>query len=285
MTYPAAHRTQTHPRPQPAQYRFGSAAAQAPTVALTLPRSAPPPVELPGVAAQHRPHDKDAAGLRHQVVQRVWKLNAQHAHHAWNGLQRMSIGGPRRPISPHAVAFFYAQPSEGEDRTPLLRTATRLFLAGPQTADPVRVLTDLTGIAAGWVERGGLDPRRHMADRSEPTTGAAWFAGVALSTLDTDAGPWEQVSQRAWVPMDLAGRVFVWLTDHTMILLDRRTHADSRPMGIRATHSIDSVPGHVVLPWSWNPDLARLDDPVTAPTWRALIHLGTVIWRGHRVTR
>ena len=289
MTNPATYRMQTRSAergPRPAVPVPDAAAMHAPTVEFPVPK--PPPahvMDLPGVAVQHRPHDKAAAGLRQQVVQRVWRFNAQHAHHAWSRLQRLSIGGPRRPISAHAVAFFYAPPSVTADRTPVLRTATRLFLAGPEAADPARLLGDLATIAAGWVDAGGVDPRRHMVDRAEPTGAGAWFTGVALSTLDTDAGPWDQVSQQAWVPMDLAGRVYVWLTDDTMVLLARRAHNDSRPMGIRATHSIDSTPGHLVLPWSWNPNLALLDDPTTAPIWRALIHLSNVIERGHRVSR
>jgi hypothetical protein len=158
------------------------------------------PWDQSGWVAEPVPHDPVAVDLRNQVVDRMRRMNVLHARHSWERRNR-------DPLGPHSVAFFYAEPptSEppGRGRSPqgeqhdgrpqaVLRTATRMFLDGPEVMDLSRLLYDLAGIAKVYQGQGYFDPRAQMCDRVEPMSRHAGF-GVGVSTLDTPAGRWADV--------------------------------------------------------------------------------------------
>ena len=145
-------------------------------------RGGPPPANQPEPA----PHDAAVADLRGQVVDRLRQMSALHAQHAWYRRNR-------DPIGPHAVAFLYAESVAADPLRYRLRTATRLVRDGPDVAEAPRLLYELSGIARGYLDAGAFDPRTQMADRCEPMSDRAFYAGLAVSTLDTPTGAWPQV--------------------------------------------------------------------------------------------
>jgi hypothetical protein len=233
---------------------------------VTQPR---PSVDRPHPEA----HDVASADLRAQVVDRMRLMNALHTQHAW--YRRHS-----QPIGPHALAFFFAEPGSTEPPRFTLRTATRLFLDGPDVADAARLLFELCGIATGYLQRGPIDPRTQMADRCEPMAPTATFIGVGLSSLDTHTGPWWQVRATAGGPLDIPGRGLAVLADQTRIQVDRRGRDEFSAFHVQATHSLDLVPGQPVLRWRWNPDLHH--GGPDRDIWHFLAELHALIAGAHR---
>jgi hypothetical protein len=232
---------------------------------MTVTEPRPPlPRQLPDA------HDAASADLRAQVVDRLRLMNALHTQHAW--YRRHS-----QPIGPHGLAFFYAEPGQREPVRFTLRTATRLFLDGPDVSDAPRLLYEICGIAAGYAQQGRIDPRTQMADRCEPMAASATFVGVGLSTLDTHSGSWAQVRGQASGPLDIPGRGLAVLADETRVLIDRRGRDEYSAFHVQATHSLDVVPGQPALRWRWNPDLAERSDAAIRDVWHFLAHLGAVI--------
>jgi hypothetical protein len=238
--------------------------------------AAPLPWDQSGRAAEPVPHDPVAADLRNQVVDRLRRMNVLHARHAWERRNR-------DPLGPHSVAFFYAEPSASEppsrgryphgkqhhDELPraVLRTATRMFLDGPEVADLPRLLYDLTSIAKVYLGQNYFDPRAQMCDRVERMSRHAGYLGLGVSTLDTPAGRWADVRQAASSELDVPGRCLALLADTTMLLLDRGAEEQFGVFRICSTHSLDVVPLQRWRTWQWAPDLPDLRDPLTRHIW------------------
>ncbi len=224
------------------------------------------------------PHDPVAADLRNQVVDRLRRMSVLHARHGWERRNR-------DPVGPHGLAFFYSEPLAGDPRRrgeqrAVLRTATRMFLDGPEVESLPRLLYDLIGIAEDYRREGGFDPRALMADRVEPMSRHAHYIGVGVSTLDTPAGDWAQIRQSANGELAVAGRCLALLADGTMLLLDRGGERQFGALHIWSTHSLDVEPGQPWRTWRWAHHLPELHDPSTRDVWHWLGQLHLRVRRG-----
>ncbi|HET9516816.1 MAG TPA: hypothetical protein VFO77_03720 [Actinoplanes sp.] len=211
-----------------------------------------------------RQHDPAAAELRSQIVRRVRFMNFRHAEHAWERRYR-------DPIGPHALAFLYSEPARGKPPRYTLRTATRLFLAGPEVDDLPRLLQDLAAVV-GAQAAGGFDPRT-IADRAEEMSPSSFYVGLAVSSLDTPAGPWAHQRQRLAGSIDVPGRCYALLTDDTMVLMDRGGEQKFGHFEVRATDSLDEIPGDSMQRWTYDRSLRELKDPATSGVWRGMREL------------
>ena len=195
----------------------------------------------------------------------------RHAEHAWERRHR-------DPIGPHALAFLYSEPPRGRPARYTLRTATRLFLAGPEVDDLAQLLVDLAKVVRR--QRSGPYDARVLADRTEAMSSAAFFVGLGVSSLDTPAGRWAQVRQRVVGAIDIPGRCYALLTDHTMLQLDRGGESQFGHFAVRASDSLDEVPGDSMQRWTYDRSLRELADPATRGTWRGMLELHNAIVGG-----
>jgi hypothetical protein len=215
------------------------------------------------------PHDPAWAHLRCDVVDRMWRMNALHANHAWEHRHR-------DPIAAHALAYLYTDPDGSGVR---LRAATRLFLDSPEASNLPRMLYGVCDVAVGLARTGRFDPRTDMADRTDPMSPAARFLGVGVSSLDTPAGKWTHIQQRARQPLDVPGRVYIQLTDGTRILCDRLGRDGAGELRIQSTACLEVTFGHPVRPYRWNRDLLTDADVATAQVWTQLDRLHAILWQ------
>ena len=113
--------------------------------------------------------------LRDRVVRRLGLVGRRHA--------RVRAEHHRTPTEPgpHAVVFFYRQPTAG--RVDDIAVATRMFLAGDDVTDLTAVLGTLYDRALDYLAAGAFDPREHLCQRAEPMTGSATYLGVGASSL------------------------------------------------------------------------------------------------------
>jgi hypothetical protein len=218
--------------------------------------------------------------LRNQVLQRLRVFNDRHARRAWD-LRHCD------PICPHAVMFCYAQPFTGELATTLrgryqVRAAIRMILDGPEVRRLAHLLHDLARVASDYITAGGLDPRtEQMSTHRDPMVPDAMYLGLAISSLDTPAGIWEQVQRTAEGPADIPGRCYAELTDGTRMLIDRLAADRFGELQIRSTRDLNyaCVAVGSQLPWSWTDELPGPipHDPQAHVTWQKLHALNTVI--------
>nr|MDT0658746.1 hypothetical protein [Micromonospora sp. DSM 115978] len=214
---------------------------------------------------------KRDTSLRVQAIGRLRQMNVQHAMHAWE----------RRyhdPIAAYALAFLYAQP----DRPGwlALHAATRLWLAGPEAVDLPRLLFRLNEVVTH--QRGGkpYDPRRDLADRVDPQMAAdAWYVGLAVSSLDTHTGPWEQARERVDGYTDVPGLIRIVMTDTTTITVDRRGLPEFNTMTVHSTHALSS--SMIDAPYTYNVvDLSQLvADRDHRNVLRWMAELNDNLWR------
>jgi hypothetical protein len=228
----------------------------------------PPSMTQPVREQVTRSHDPAAAELRSQVVRRIRFMNFRHTEHAWDRRYR-------DPIGPHALAFLYSEPARGKPARYTLRTATRLFLAGPEVDDLPRLLHDMAGVVSRQGP-GGYDPRV-LADRTEEMSPGAFYVGLAVSSLDTPAGPWSHLKQRLAGSIDVPGRCYALLTDDTMVLLDRGGESRFGHFEVRATDSLDEIPGESMQRWTYDRSLREMSDPATSDIWRGMLELHNTI--------
>jgi hypothetical protein len=224
------------------------------------PYEPPPPLEPE--PEQFRSHDPAAADLRSQVVRRIRFMNFRHTEHAWERRYR-------DPIGPHALAFLFAEQARGRPPRYTLKTATRLFLDGPEVADLPRLLYDLAEVVRRHRRGGPYDPRA-LADRIEEMSPQAAYIGVAVSSLDTPAGYWAHVRQQVSGSIDVPGRCYALLSDGTMLLMDRGGQSRFGHFEVRASESLDEVPGESLQRWTFDGTLRELVDPATAPIWHQM---------------
>ncbi len=251
--------------PPPGGIPFGDPASRSDTGPFSVPAQADP---------VYRSHDPAAADLRSQVVRRIRFMNFRHAEHAWERRYR-------DPIGPHALAFLYAEPPRGKPPRYTLKTATRLFLAGPEVDDLPQLLADLTDVVTRS-PRGQLDCRT-LADRAEDMTAGSTYIGLAISSLDTPVGTWAELRQRVAGSIDVPGRCFSYLDDGTMLLMDRGGQSRFGHFEVRSTDSLDEVPGDSLQRWTYDRSLADYADPDTYDIWVRLRGLHeSIVAGGHR---
>jgi hypothetical protein len=223
--------------------------------------------------------DDDAAGLlaiemRNQIVDRLRLMNVRHSHHAWH-----RAGSD--PIAPHGLAFFYldhnSQPGGHGWR---IRTATRLFLDGPEVANLPRLLAAQARIAEAYRHGRGLDARTHLATRVEPMTMRARYHGVGVSTLDLPGRPWAQ-QRYCSTEYDIFGHCYALLADGTWLLAHRGLPEQPTGLRIWSSHTLETAPGSSMRRWYWGRHLSDLADPATRHIWQPLHALHQVLTAAH----
>jgi hypothetical protein len=225
-----------------------------------------------GSAGQPQPDPAIAIDVRNQVVGRLRRMNVLHAQHAWE--QRYSD-----PLAPYGLAFLYAEPSSSRPDRLTVRAATKLWLAGPETADLPRLLFGLNEYVGSRLSTAVFDVRTELANRSDEMGPEAFYIGVALSTLDTHSGVWEQIRERVPHLADVPGRALIVLTDQTTMICERRGFNEFNAYQIHSTHSLGDAFSNGVNPWSWStPDLLRAD-PANTEILRWLDNLNLTLWQ------
>jgi hypothetical protein len=211
------------------------------------------------------------AALRGEVVSRLRRFSVLHTRHVWERRRR-------DPLSPHGIALFYLE--RGVPMSQRLRTATRIFLADDEADDLPMLLYGLARHAhEGYRTDPRFDPRTMMANKCDPMSAAAVFAGVGVCTLDTPSGTWATAQRRGTSEFDLPGRCYARLIDGTRLLLDRGGRKQFNGLSVQSSvddaNTCYGVPG---MQWRCNPALATPEahDP-TADVWRWMSELGRVI--------
>jgi hypothetical protein len=228
--------------------------------------------------------------LRNQVIDRLASMNSRHRHHAWQ-----ARNGPK-PLCPHGLAVFYRE--KDLDRDParwVLRTATRLMLAGEESEDLPLLLYHLANIAEEYLQDDTrFDPRSgatRMVQRVEPMAASAEYVGVGVSSLDSPVDPrtgqggwWRNVQRSVAGGWDIPGRMYAHLVDDTRILMDRRGEREGALFQVTATDNLNMVHGRFSRSWRWDKDRppALLRDPTTLGVWRELGRLNDLFFQGSR---
>jgi hypothetical protein len=208
---------------------------------------------------------------RLQAVSRLRRMNLQHAKHAWD-LRHSD------PIAPYALAFLFAQP--GAQNFQVISAATKLWLAGPEAADLPRLLFDLNQLVISEFHRADFDPRLDLADRTDPgTNDDAWYFGLAVSSLDTHTGSWQETCQQVTGSAEIPGVVRIVMVDGSIIVLDRRGLKEFNELRLRATDALATSRLQALYPWSFvAPDTIR-SDPEHGEVLRWMEELNLNLWR------
>jgi hypothetical protein len=111
------------------------------------------------------PHDPVATRIRGLVIDRLLRMNARHATHAW--LQRRL-----QPVGPHGFAFLYCDQPAGNPYHSVA-AATRLVADADDVRDLPRLVYRLSTLAMERYGRG-FDPRTSMTNRHDPMTPLAF---------------------------------------------------------------------------------------------------------------
>jgi hypothetical protein len=222
--------------------------------------------------------------MREDVLDRLTVVSRRHIRHAF---ERAWAG---KPIGPHALVFFYAEP--GATDAAGLRVATRLFIEGSDVADLPTILRQLLDLAGDYREAGGLDPRTQFATRVEHMSNRAEYLGLGVSTLNPDggrprlSGPGagaHRASPSAEAAMlysfaTVPSRAVAQLTDGTFLLL--RSSGGLEPTSILSTHSLGSGAAPARM-WAWARPGFLSAEPGLSEIAPALTELHTAIARGH----
>jgi hypothetical protein len=235
------------------------------------------------VQASALPEDADAriwairrqAALRRHAIGRLRYMNTQHAMHAWE--RRYSD-----PLAPYGLAFLYAQPDHAQPEGGLLtlKAATRLWLAGPESANLPRLLFNLNNAVA---QRGGdpdFDLRRDLADRfDEQMAEDACYVGLGVSALDTYSGTWQQACATVDRYADVPGQIRIVMTDSTMIMCDRRGLADFSSFTVQSTHALSESLIDTPYPYSAVAAQDFRTDPAHSEVLRWMEELNLSLWQ------
>lgn len=195
--------------------------------------------------------------LRWQVFHRLRQLSVNHAGQAW---QRRY----RAPLAPYALGYVFTQPAAdvagGAARVTVVRAATRLWKAGPESRHPISLLRVLTEQALGRDPRLGWDLREEIANRCDDgMADDAVYAGLGLSSLDTHTGTWAQVCQTAGSELDIPGLIVYLSTqpadpaaadlgEHQVFVADRRSATDLNATTIHSHGGLDTFQGSAPYP-------------------------------------
>ena len=234
---------------------------------MTHPTAQPTSVS-PTVAPTH---DAASARIRNLAVDRLLRMNARHATHAW--LQRRA-----HPVGPHGIAFLYYD-QVAASPVPTVVAATRLVDDTADVRPLPRLLFRLANLARDrYAQPGGFDPRPVLANRQDAMNPGATYIGLGVSSLDSDTETWERIQQSAGGPLDLPGRCFALLGDGTHLLVDRGGQDVFGEVRLACTHDLNIELGLAARRWTWRPDLAITSG--TAEVWPRLADLHRLI-AGH----
>jgi hypothetical protein len=182
------------------------------------------------------------ADLRQQALERLRYMNIQHAMYAWE----------RRyhdPIAAYGLAFFYAQMA-GRGSWNELKAATKLWLDGPEAADPARLLYGLNHVVAQEATRPDFDLRHDLANRvDEGMQEDAWYVGIGLSSLDTFSGRWSVACATAVDHTEVPGLALISMIDSTVVVCNRRGTNEFGAMDVRTTHPLGTSALDRGHPW------------------------------------
>jgi hypothetical protein len=224
-----------------------------------------------------------AADIRNQAIGRLRRMNVLHAQLAWQ--QRR-----RAPLAPYGLAFLFAHPDMRRPQRFTVLAATRLWKAGPESAHVDRLLFDFDTYAANLLRDKPFDIRTALANRADPIPDDAFYIGIGLSSLDTHAGTWQQARDTASSDSDIPGRLFIVLSDRTLIVCERRGLNEFNEFQIHCNHSLELAPGRALHAYSWveadqlrhdphNTGVLRFLEPLHETLWQA-----DNAWHSHRQT-
>jgi hypothetical protein len=218
--------------------------------------------------------------LRQAAVERMRAMSWRHALHAWD--QRY-----RDPIAPYGLAFLYAdEPRPRHDHGDTggslrLTAATKLWLAGPETADLPRLLFDLLQTVAADAAKPGYDVTRDLANRRDDEMQRdAFYIGLGVSSLDTHTGSWEHARDRAVGVADVPGVIRIVLIDGTIIICDRRGASEFNRFTVHSSHAL-SLAGPLDSPYPYSavdPSDIR-EDTAHGQVLRWMEELSALLWR------
>jgi hypothetical protein len=219
------------------------------------------------------PDPMTAIDVRNQVVGRMRWMNLKHAQHAWE--QRY-----RDPLAPYGLAFLFVQPDPVRSGRLLVKAATKLWLAGPETEHLPRLLFGLNEVIGRRMQSGPFSVQAELANRTDDgMTDDAYYIGVGLSSLDTHTGAWEQVRDRVDNLINVPGQIMIVLTDQTTIVCDRRAFNEFNAFQIYSTRTLGDVFTNGVYRWAWSqPDQLR-SDPALAEVLHWLDTLNLTLWQ------
>jgi hypothetical protein len=233
-------------------------------------RSAVPRSVLGSLSDSRDPNRE--ADLRQQALERMRYMNIQHAMYAWE----------RRyhdPIAAYGLAFFYAQMSP-RGAWQELKAATKLWLEGPEAADPARLLYGLNHVVAQEASRPDFDLRYDLANRvDEGMQEDAWYVGIGLSSLDTFSGRWPVACTTAADHTEVPGLVLIAMIDSSVIVCNRRGTNEFGALDVRTTHPLGTSAldrGHA---WSRVRGEELRDDAGLGAVLRWLEELNLNLWR------
>jgi hypothetical protein len=210
--------------------------------------------------------------LRLQVVDRLRLLNTRQAVHAFSRRRK-------DPLGPHGLAFLYYDPAPGTRSRYEVKAGTRMFLDGADVRDLPVLLHAMLDIAVEYASRGRFDPLSTMANRHDPMSNEARFAGIAVSSLDTPEGPWSDVQRRALGPLDVSGRCYTVVSDGTRMLIDRIGLHSTGNLEIRSSKPLDDMTGSIGRSWSRLDDEDD-DDPYHHDIWATMDRLYRTVVSG-----
>jgi hypothetical protein len=228
----------------------------------------PPDAERdPRVAAQ-------VIRIRNAAIERMREMSSRHGIHAFD--QRRSADA----LGPHAVAFLFHDHEQRQGMASaqeVVRVGTRLFRDSVDVRDLPTVLFGLAEVASEYADKGGFDPRTVMAHRTDPMTVHARYVGIGVSTLDTRAGHWSDISAHTESALQVPGRAYIALLDDSKMVLERGgpfgvigTTWSTQPLEINQSMSSYG---------SWKPLRRDPNDPIEA-IWAALDALQAQVLRG-----
>lgn len=120
-----------------------------------------------------------------------------------------------------------------------------------------------------------------MTTHQDPTSGAAQYIGLGVSTLDTMTVTWADIQATADDTDDLPGRCYALLLDHTAILIERAaTREGYGATSVRSTGDLNVARGLAGRMWIHHPDVSSMPAPVEM--WERLYDLHTLTLRQPR---
>jgi hypothetical protein len=220
--------------------------------------------------------ERQAIRIRNAALDRMRKASANH------GMYAFDVVSSTKRFGPHAVVLLYQDVESRDGMRPRLvvRAADRKFWDNvPEFLHLPTVLQGLADVAAHFAGQGGFDPRQLMAHNSDKMTARADFVGVAVSTMDTPAGPWATVRQRVQSSLEVGGRSYIALKDTTKMILDR-----GGPFGVNgttwSTHPLEI--GNAMGSYGTWKTLRRNPQDADEEVWFGLDNLLTQVIRGLR---
>ena len=220
-------------------------------------------------------HDPLWVEVRNQALERMQKMNANHAMHAWE--RRRAVNA----IGAHGLAFLYWDIPGGGGRPHHLVVAagTRLVHDEDGVREPDRLIYRLVKLAhERYLPFGEFDPRNTMVNSMDPMSDQARFIGVGLSSLDTPSITWEQTQRQANGPHEIPGCCYLLLQDGTRIVLDRQDDRQLGQVKVVSTGELNIMRGNPSRLWEY-----RLEIPEPASLWEWLRQLGEACAQGEQM--